>query len=54
MKKAFKEMLLYKYGTGFSSVGRAFDCSSKGVIKMSLVRFRQTGNFNKYYYLNTY
>ena len=28
LKKVFKEILLYKYGPGFSSVGRAFDCSS--------------------------
>ena len=27
-KKVFKEIILCKYGTGFSSVGRAFDCSS--------------------------
>ena len=47
-------MLLCKYGPGFSSVGRAFDCSSipilaqpflkvDVVIKMSLVRIRQAG-----------
>ena len=28
LKKVFKEILLCKYGPGFSSVGRAFDCSS--------------------------
>ena len=29
--------------TDFSSVGRAFDCRSIVVIKLSLVRFRQVG-----------
>jgi len=32
-----------KLYTDFSSVGRAFDCRSIVVIKLSLVRFQQVG-----------
>ena len=30
--------------SGFSSVGRAFDCSSSTIIEWSLVRFQQAGS----------
>jgi hypothetical protein len=55
-RKKYLKKYQYVNMTGFSSVGRAFDCSSictffnkfmKGTvgIKMSLVRIRQVGKF---------